>query len=178
MVVAVNPSGTEVLLNTVLGDGYPSSDLATLLRVDDDRALSTIRVARPAVAGLAGDGTWTGNTVVTTDGATPDGSTHPPPTLITLEVTGTRLRLESTKPFIVGGVVPMLQGLQEPTEPTFLDASGQQVAVWFSAIGELQYLDCDLLTSRCDASHNYEGYGVASLAGGATFLSNPSRPLN
>jgi hypothetical protein len=178
-VVAVNPSGSEALLDTqrVSSAGFDGDeDLASLLRVRDDTVLSSVRVQRPAYAGLAANGDWAGSTIITTDGVFDGGSSHPPPTLVTLTVTANRLRLRPAKPFIDAGYELLGQDLAEPYEPTFLDPNGRHIAVWFEAIGRLQYLDCDTLTGRCTASRNYTISAPPAVAADTRFLSNPSRP--
>ena len=148
----------------------------TLLRVRDDTVLSSVAVERPAYAGLASNGDWAGSTVITTDGVFDGGSSHPPATLVTLTVAGNRLRLHSVKPFSDAGYELVAQDLSEPYQPTFLDPNGRHIAVWFEAIGRLQYLDCDTLTGSCTASHNYTQSAPPAVAADAMFLSNPSRP--
>jgi hypothetical protein len=178
-VVAVNPSGSEAVLDTqkVSATGFDGdADLATLLRVRDDTVLSSVAVERPAYAGLASNGDWAGSTVITTDGVFDGGSSHPPATLVTLTVAGNRLRLHSVKPFSDAGYELVAQDLSEPYQPTFLDPNGRHIAVWFEAIGRLQYLDCDTLTGSCTASHNYTQSAPPAVAADAMFLSNPSRP--
>ena len=180
-VVAVNPSGTEALLDTERlgpgGGGQGAEDLATLLRVRDDKVLSTVRVAQGGGA-LAADGSWSGSEIITTDGVFDGGSSHPPATLVTLTATGNRVQLRSIKPFVGQGLEPFKesQDLAEPSQARFLDASGRHVAVWFNSIGFLRYLDCDTITGQCAASPNYIRYAGPSPGAGAGFASNPSRP--
>jgi hypothetical protein len=58
------------------------------------------------------------------------------------------------------------------SQARFLDATGRHIAVWFHAIGQVEYLACDTVTGRCISTPNY-GAAQATVA---TFVSNPSRP--
>jgi hypothetical protein len=158
------------------GAGPGSEDLATLLRVSDDRILSQALLARNeegAIEALAPDGDWQGDEIITTNGNFLGGVSHPPATLITLTVDGDRLRLRSAKSFVEDGYLPEGDDLPETSQPRFLDSSARHVAVWFSgAVGPLEYLDCDIRTGRyISSSRSY----TAEPTGG-TFVSNPSRP--
>jgi hypothetical protein len=178
-VVAVNPAGTEALLDTERlgpsGSSDRSEDLATLLRVRDDRLLSAVRMEQSAYgAALAAEGDWSGSTIIAAEGVFRGGSSHPGAALVTLTVRDNRLALRSVKWFLDGGYEVMAQDIPETYQPTFLDASGRHVAVWYDAAGQLQYLMCDTLTERCSASRNltYPSGPVTS----AAFVANPSRP--
>ena len=182
-VVALSPHGTEALLDAQRlgpgGGGEGPEDLATLLRVDDDRVLSSLVISRNEsgpVAALAPGGDWQGDEVVTTDGYFSGGAMSPPPVLVTLTVTGGRVRERSIRLFVergysqVGG-----QDKAEVSQATFLDASGRHVAMWLGAIGQLRYVACDTITGNCSASWNYgDPYSGPGANGG--FVSNPSRP--
>lgn len=181
-VVAVNPQGTEALLDTERlgrgGGGSGATDSATLLRISDDRVLSTATLdrneANPShdIAALAPGGSWIGQQVITTDGPFLGGSSHPPATLITLTVTSTQVRLRSVKQFIQNRRLPMAQDLDQATQATPLHSDAQDVAVWFKAIGQIQYLQCDVTTDSCTRSPNY----AAAVTPTAALVTNPSRP--
>lgn len=179
-VVALNPQGTEALLDTQRlgpgGGGQGSEDLATLLRVSDGTVLSTVRIGmneQGAVVALAPDGDWSGDEVITTGGIFSGGSSHPPAALVTLTIIANHVQLHSAKQFLEQDSPPMGQNLAFASQARFLDASGDRIAVWFGGLGHLQYVACDTVTERCAASRNY-GDPWAGTAG--VFVSNPSRP--
>ncbi len=181
IVVAVNPPGTEAVLDTEQlgpgGAGPGAEDRAALLQISNDTVLSTLRLngdeARVSdLAALAPDGSWSQGEVITTDGVFLGGSTHPPATLVTLSVDHDRVRLMSVRPFLIHGRLPLAQDLDNVSQARFLDRDGVHVAVFFTAIGQLEYLACDMVTDRCLASANY----AAEHATQATFLTGPSRP--
>jgi hypothetical protein len=182
-VVAVNPQGTEALLDTQrLGrtGSTSSEDVATLLRIADDQVLSTAVVdneeARNSnLVALAPRGSWLGDEVVTTDGIFNGGSSHPPATFVTLTVHANRVRLRSAKPLLERGYLPLAQSLVELSEARFLDSSGRHVAFWLDAIGQLKYIACDAVTGRCNTSRNY-GDPLGNPVTDATFVSNPGSP--
>jgi hypothetical protein len=178
-VVALNPTGTEALLDTQRpgpGGAAPGSeDLAALLRVSDDRILSRALLARNeegAVEALAPDGDWRGDEIIATNGNFLGGYSNPPATLITLTVHGGRLRLRSAKSFLEHGYLPEGDVLTGSSQPRFLGSRLRHVAVWYSpsAVQPLEYLSCNTLNGRCTSSRNYVS------PTGATFVSNPSRP--
>jgi hypothetical protein len=181
-VVAVNPQGTEALLDTERlgpgGGGAGATDSATLLRISDDAVLSTATLDRNEssgssdIAALGRGGSWIGEQVVTTNGVFFGGSSHPPATLITLTVTGAQVRLRSVKQFIQNGRLPFAEDLDQATQAMFLHSDPQDVVVWFKAIGQIQYLQCDIATDRCTNSPNY----AAAVYPTATLVTNPSRP--
>ncbi|MGH2843063.1 MAG: hypothetical protein ACRDKL_05685 [Solirubrobacteraceae bacterium] len=180
--VAVNPKGTEALLDTERlgpgGGGPGAQDSATLLRISDDAILSTAVLdsnessVNSEIAALAPGGSWIGEQVLTTDGVFLGGSSHPPATLITLTVTGTHVRLRSVKQFIQNGRLPLAEDLDQATQATFLHSDPQDVALWFKAIGQIQYLQCNTVTDRCTRSANY----AAAVTPTAAVVANPSRP--
>lgn len=176
-VVAVNPQGSEALLDTqrpspgVRGEG--AEDLATLLRVSDGRVLS--RAKTHGVAALAAEGSWQGDEIITTDGYFKGGSPHPPPALVTLTVTGGRVRVRSIRRFLEHGEVTLGQEHANASQARFLDADGRRVAVWFNAIGQLRYVVCDTLTANCTGSRNYDKLAQPEEAS-AMFVTNPSQP--
>ena len=179
-VVALNPDGTEALLNTQrpgpYGGGAGSQDLATLIRIRDDTVLSTVEISRNEtgeVIALAPDGTWMANKIIATGGVFAGGTAHPPAVLVMLTVTGNRVQLRAVKPFLENGSPPMGQNLAFASQPTPLDASGSRVAVWFGELGHLQYLACNTVTGRCNASRNY---GDPWQGTTTAFASNASRP--
>lgn len=181
-VVAVNPEGTEALLDTQrqgLYDGSQGSeDFAALLRLSDDTVLSTALIdtnEQGDLNALGPDGDWRGNEVITTEGISSGGSTHPPALLVTLTVAGAQVRLRSVKPFIDHGRSPMGQNLAFAKQARFLGSRGERVAVWFGGLGHLQYLACNTTTEQCAASRNYRDPSAGSSAG---FVTNPSRPLS
>jgi hypothetical protein len=184
-VIAVNPHGTEALIDIQRlgagGSGVNATDSAALLRVSDNRILSAVVVnsdeaRNKDLAALAADGSWSGDEIITTDGIFWGGSTHPPPALVTLTVHGNRVRLDSAKPLLEHGVIPLGEDLLEVSQASFLDSSGHLVALWLSSIGQLKYLACNTATDRCTSSRNYlDPYGNTAL-GTAFFVSNPSRP--
>jgi hypothetical protein len=179
-VVALNPQGTEALLDTErLGKGGGAGgaeDSATLIRISDGEVLSTAILNRNDSTGnsdltaLAPGGSWMGNQIVTTDGVFWGGTSHPPATLITLTVTDDHVRLRSAKQFIQRGRLPLAEDLDQVTQASFLN--GDRVAVWFRAIGQLLYLACNTETGRCTATRNY----AAAPTPTATFVTNSSRP--
>jgi hypothetical protein len=181
-VVALNPQGTEALLDTERlgrgGGGRGATDSATLLRISDDRVLSTATLdgneANPShdIAALAPGGSWIGQQVITTDGPFLGGSSHPPATLITLTMTGTHVRLRSVKRFIQNRRLPMAQDLDQAMQATPLHDDPQDVALWFTAIGQIQYLQCDVTTDSCTRSRNY----AAAVTPAVALVTNPSRP--
>lgn len=181
-VVAVNPAGTEALLDTErLGPGGGASgaeDRATLLRISDDAVLSTALMnsdeAHPSdLAALASDGSWRGSSIVTADGVFLGGSSHPPAALATLTVTDDRVQLRSVKQLIEYGNLPPAQDLDQASQARFLDASGRRVAVWFDGAGQLEYVVCQIETGRCISGHNYSNARRPTVA---RFVSNQSRP--
>jgi len=125
-VVALNPQGTEALLDTERlgpgGGGPGAEDFATLVRISDAAVLSTARMNRDEahtsdLAALAPDGSWQGNEVIATDGVFLGGSSHPPASLATLTVNGNRIRVRSIKQFIEHGQLPTGTG-PRPGEPS------------------------------------------------------------
>jgi hypothetical protein len=181
-VVALNPQGTEALLDTErLGAGGGAGgaqDSATLIRINDDKVLSTAILNRNDSTGnsdltaLAPDGSWMVNQIITTDGVFWGGSSHPPATLITLTVTDNHVRLRSVKQLIQHGRLPLAEDLDQVTQATFLNGDRQHVAIWFKAIGQILYLACNTTTERCTTSPNY----AADPTPTATFVTSPSRP--
>ncbi len=181
-VVAVNPQGTEALLDTERlgagGGGAGAQDSAALIRISDDRILSTVVLnsneapGGSNVAALAPGGSWIGDQVLTTNGVFLGGSSHPPATLITLTVTGRKLRLRSVKQFIQNGQLPLTEDLDQASQATPLPGKPYDIAVWFEAIGQIRYLQCDTLTDHCTTSPDYQ----AAMTPTATFVTNPSRP--
>jgi len=177
-VVAVNPQGTEALFDTQRlgpgGGGDGATDLATLLSVSDDRVLSQV-VTGKGVAALAAEGSWQGDEIITTDGYFQGGSSHPPAALVTLTVTGDRVRVRSIRGFVEHGEAILGQELAGAFQARFLDADRRRVAVWFHRIGVLRYVACDTLTADCTGSRNYEDPGANEEAN-ATFVADPARP--
>ena len=176
-VVAVNPQGTEAVLDTQRlgpgGGGEGAEDLATLVRVSDGRVLSQARTN--GVAALAAEGSWQGDEIITTDGYFKGGSPHPSPALVTLTVTGGRVRVRSITGFLEHGEVMLGQEHANASQARFLDADGRRVAVWFNAIGQLRYVVCDTLTANCTGSRNYDELAQPEEAS-AMFVTNPSQP--
>jgi hypothetical protein len=180
-VVAVNPQGTEVLLDTQRpgpgGSGVGSEDLATLLRVSDDEVLSAVLLTRNengAIEALAPDGDWRGDEIITTDGIFAGGPSNPPAMIVTLTVDHNRVRLRSVKSFSEHGYVPEGDDLTSASPPRFLDGSGRRIALWFGDQGKeiREYVACDTLTDRCTGN---SGSRPGERSGGM-FVLNPSRP--
>jgi len=157
-VVAVSPGGGEALLDTQRlgpgGGGAGAVDRATLLDVGDGRVLSQAVVDGTGVASLAAGGSWQGNEIVTTDGYFRGGSSHPPPALVILAVTGGRVRVRSIMGFLEHGEAIPGQALAGASQARFLDARKQRVAVWFHVGDQQIHLACDLRTLLCAANHD------------------------
>ncbi|MDQ6806268.1 MAG: hypothetical protein M3065_15200 [Actinomycetota bacterium] len=159
--VAVNPQGSEALLDTQRpgpgGSAVGSEDLATLLRVASDKVLSTALLTRNeagAIEALAPGGEWNHDEVITTNGIYAGGVTHPAAMIVTLTVDRNRVRLRSAKPFIEHGYHPDGQNMADATQARFADASGRGIAAWFGdpAIEIQEYVSCDTLTGLCTSS--------------------------
>ena len=173
-VVAVNPRGTEALLDTQRlgpgGGGVGAKDLATLVRVSDGRTL--FQVTSVDVAALAAEGSWQGEEIITTGGRFVGGSPHPAAALVTLTVTENRVRALPGREFLEDGRPILGQAQAEATEARFLDSDGQHVALWFHNGGAgLRYVVCNTHTADCTSSRDYE-----QQAAEARFVANPSRP--
>jgi hypothetical protein len=177
-VVAVNPQGTEVLLDTQRlgpgGGGAGAKDLATLVRVADGRVLSQVVLSGQGVAALAAEGSWQGDEIITTDGYFQGGSSHPRPALVTLTVTGGRVQLGSVRGFLEHGEAISGQELAGASQARFLDSNGRRVAFWFRRIGSLRYVVCDTLTADCTSGRNYDDHEANDAS--AIFPANRSRP--
>jgi hypothetical protein len=181
-VVALNPQGTEALLDTErlgLGGGAGGAeDSATLIRISDDETLSTTILNRndstgnSDVTALAPGGSWMGNQIITTDGVFWGGTSHPPATLITLTVTDNHVRLRSAKQLIQHGGLPLAEDLDQVTQASFLNGDNQHVAVWFRDAAQILYVVCDTATERCTTGPNY----AATPTPTATFVTSASRP--
>jgi hypothetical protein len=181
-VVALNPRGTEALLDTerlgLGGEGPAAEDSATLIRISDDEVLSTAILNRDDSTGnsdltaLASGGSWTGNQIITTDGVFWGGTSHPPATLITLTVTDNHVRLRSAKQLIQDGRLPLAEDLDQVTQASFLNGDRQQIAVWFRAAAQILYVACNTATGHCTTSRNY----AATPTPTATFVTSTSRP--
>lgn len=181
-VVALNPQGTEALLDSERlnpdGGAPGAEDSATLIRISDDQVLSTATLNHNEATGnsdltaLAPNGSWVGNEIITTDGVFWGGSSHPPATLITLTVTDNHVRLRSVKQLLQTGRLPLAQDLDQVTQASFLNGDRQHVAMWFRAIGQIRYLVCNTATGRCTASRNYAAVPTPA----ATFVTSASRP--
>ncbi len=163
-VVGINPSASRVLLDTQEpspSGAIPGSvDVARLLQVNDDRVLSTVTIARndatwPVIPVEAlGAGIWRGDDVLVTDGYFEGGASFPWPALITLRVAHDRLRLLSVRGFSLDGSVPLAQG-HTVVSLTSVAADRRAAGFWMSAIGELRYVKCSLVTQRCRESKSY-----------------------
>jgi hypothetical protein len=177
-VVAVNPQGTEALLDTQRlgpgGGGQGAEDLATLVRLRDDKYLSTARIGTGGLYALAPDGSWQGDKVITTPGIFLGGPPHPGGGVITLTVTGDRVRLRSMKLYLDHGYKLEGDNPQDASQARFLDPTGRHIAFWFRSAFGLEYLACDTLTQRCTQSRNYD-HLYTGPGTGAAFVASPSR---
>jgi hypothetical protein len=91
---------------------------------------------------------------------------------VTLTVDNSRVELQSVRPIAEHGSPPMAQSLAAVSQPHFLDLSGRSIGMWFEALGQSEYLNCNTITGRCTDGPNYG----TTQANQGTFLSNPSRP--
>jgi len=174
-VVAVNPSGTRVLLDVEKGfHGFPR-DFAMLLRVRDGRVVSRLLLPDTGTA-LASDGDWLGDRIVTTDAVYPGLTTHPPAALITLGVHRDGLRLVSERGFEYKGRPIPLQSFPSVFQARFLDSDRQKVAMWFGPLAPQLYLQCNLKTLICLAGQGSAQTLIPSIRAEGSFVSNPSRP--
>jgi hypothetical protein len=181
-VVALNPQGTEALLDTERlgpdGGAGGAEDSAILIRISDGEVLSTTilnsndSTGNSDLTALAPGGSWIGNQIITTDGVFWGGTSHPPATLITLTVTDNHVRVRSVRQLIQYGRLPLAEDLDQVTQASFLNGDRQHVAVWFKAIGQILYLACNTATERCTTSPNY----AATPTPTATFVTSASRP--
>jgi hypothetical protein len=178
-VIAVSPKSTEALVDTQRlgpgGGGPGSRDFATLIRVSDGAVVSTAQISRNETgeAMALAPGAWIEKKIIATGGVFEGGTTHPPAALVTLAVAGNRVQLRSVKPFLENGSLPMAQNPAFATQPSPLDPTGNCVAVWFGGVGRVQYLACNTLIDRCNASRDY---GDPWSGTTTAFASNPSRP--
>lgn len=178
-VVAVSPSGRDVLLDeqrVVKGGG---EDLARLVRVRDGRTLATLRLSGPPAGSGLYQGSWRAGHVIATNGYFDGGSSYPLASLTQLTITGHRLRLDWTRFFLERGYELIGQDSAFAGRPRYLTANLRQVAVWFSAGhgAELRYARCDTLTGACPASRDEEPNDINAGSITGEFVSNPSRPL-